>query len=323
MVSSKNQLEGFKTLIASQKSESSQLEDIDGDFRHWNELSTEGKVSWIASDAAYYDLPFEPFAEAVREILGELHAAAREEAALRLAFRGQQELCALEKLLPKYDRLEPAPPLVERFREMLNQPVASNCQEQATSRELVNALESIIPYAEMGAEDLDARVDSKNTELTAGDAWHAIGQARDAIAKAMAKVSDHKAQVVARPGPQPGTHPAKTQGPIDAKPELKSYVVQVEETWRFTQQVVIGAISREDAEYQAQEEFAEQAINWHNGTCIDRDATALTENGVPVRRSEHAFDKHPTNPHQNKVGSAPSQSAQEPEQHEQDHEINR
>jgi hypothetical protein len=116
----KKQLEGFDALIASQKSESSQLEDVNGEFRHWNELSTEGKVSWIASAAAYYDLPFEPFAEAVREILGELHAAAREEAALRLAFRGQQELHGLEKLLPKYDRLEPAPPLAERFQELLD-----------------------------------------------------------------------------------------------------------------------------------------------------------------------------------------------------------
>jgi hypothetical protein len=42
-----------------------------------------------------------------------------------------------------------------------------------------------------------------------------------------------------------------------------------------------------------------------------------------VQRFDRAFDKHPMNPHQNKVGPAPSQSAQEAEQEEQDYEITR
>jgi hypothetical protein len=116
----KNQLEGFKAQVASHKSSSGHMEDVDGNHCYWDELSAEGKVKWIASDAAYYDVPFEPFAQAVREVLGQLPAAAREEAALWLALQSEREQRELEQLLPRYDRLEPAPPLVDRFRELLD-----------------------------------------------------------------------------------------------------------------------------------------------------------------------------------------------------------
>ena len=111
----KNQLEGFKALVASDMSNNSQLEDVDGNYRSWDELSLEGKVRRIAGNAAYYDVPFEPFAEEVREVLGVLPPREGEEAAWRLVLRHERELHALEKLLPDDGRVEPYPPLVKRF----------------------------------------------------------------------------------------------------------------------------------------------------------------------------------------------------------------
>ena len=116
----KRRVEGFEALTASSMSGSHYLEDLDGDHRLWQELSAESKLFWLARNAVYYDVPFEPFAEAVRNHLGELPAEAREEAALRLVLRQEQELGGLEQLLPQYERLESAPPLIERFQELLD-----------------------------------------------------------------------------------------------------------------------------------------------------------------------------------------------------------
>jgi hypothetical protein len=116
----KRRVEGFRALTASDTSGSYYLEDVDGDFRTWREMSAEGKLRQLAGNAVYYGVPFEPFAEAVRNHLGDLPAEAREEAALRLVLRHEQELRGLEQLLPRYDRLEPAPPLIERFQEVLD-----------------------------------------------------------------------------------------------------------------------------------------------------------------------------------------------------------
>ncbi|HJT78701.1 MAG TPA: hypothetical protein VJ739_15970 [Gemmataceae bacterium] len=117
----KRRVAGFKALVASDRNGSYLMEDADGEYRSWQELSPDGRLRQIASSAAYYDVPFEPFAEAVREALGELPPAAREQVALRLALQGERELRALEKLLPDDGRLEPPPPLVERFQEMLRE----------------------------------------------------------------------------------------------------------------------------------------------------------------------------------------------------------
>ena len=116
----KRRVEGFKALTASDTSGSHYLEDVDGDFRLWREMSAESKLSKIVSNAAYCEVPFEPFAVAVRNLISDLPAEAREEAALRLVLRQEQELHRLEKLLPRHDRLEPAPPLIERFQELLD-----------------------------------------------------------------------------------------------------------------------------------------------------------------------------------------------------------
>jgi hypothetical protein len=126
---SKDRVRGFNALIASHKSKDSKLEDVDGDFRYWKELSTEGKLKWIASDATYYDVPFEPFANAVREVLCDLPAPAREEAALRLVLQAERERRELEKLLPSYGRLEEARPLVDRFKDVLD------CYEELLANE--------------------------------------------------------------------------------------------------------------------------------------------------------------------------------------------
>jgi hypothetical protein len=66
------------------------------------------------------------------------------------------------------------------------------------------------------------------------------------------------------------------------KEARKSFVVQVEEVWRFTEQVEVEAISREDAEELAQEQFKEAGISWDDGNPLDRHATTLTENGQPL-----------------------------------------
>jgi hypothetical protein len=77
-------------------------------------VSLEGRIESIARDAVYYNVPFEQFAQAVRE---SVDSTAIEEAALRLAMRSWRELQDLEKLFPDDGLTEP-PPLVERVREL-------------------------------------------------------------------------------------------------------------------------------------------------------------------------------------------------------------
>ncbi len=112
----KDRIAGFKALLESHKTNSYHLIDPEGEFRLWQDLSAEGKVECIARDAAYYDVPFEQFAEAARE---SVDRGAIEEAALRLAVRSVRELHELEQLFPDDGRTEPPPPLVERVSELL------------------------------------------------------------------------------------------------------------------------------------------------------------------------------------------------------------
>src|SRR5262249_8675165 len=95
------------------------FEDVDGDYRPWKELSAEGKVWQIANNATYYDVPFEPFAQAVRDALADLPAAAREQAALRAAFRSEGELHAVERALPADESTVP-PSIPERVSHLLD-----------------------------------------------------------------------------------------------------------------------------------------------------------------------------------------------------------
>ena len=113
----KHRLQGFKALLASDKSGSYLLEEPDGTLRPWQELSAEGKLQYISGAAAMYDVPFERFAQAVRAEVG--GAAAVTEAALRVALDYRKELHGLGKLLPDDGRTE-STPLVKRFQEILD-----------------------------------------------------------------------------------------------------------------------------------------------------------------------------------------------------------
>jgi hypothetical protein len=113
----KHRLSGFKALLESQKANSHYLEEPDGSFRLWRDLSAEARLEYIVKDAALYDVPFEQFAEAVRE---SIDYAAIEEGALRLAMRNGRELHDMEGFFPDDGRTEPPPPLVERVRELMN-----------------------------------------------------------------------------------------------------------------------------------------------------------------------------------------------------------
>jgi hypothetical protein len=147
----KQRLSGFKALLESEKSNSFYLEDADGNLRLWRELSAEGKLQWIVRDAAYYDVPFEPFAEAVRESVGN---GAIEEAALRLALRSGRELHALEKLFPDDGRNESAPPLVERVAELLDAQSLEHESDAVLSCEKLAAL-----FKEMRADEAAGKLE--------------------------------------------------------------------------------------------------------------------------------------------------------------------
>jgi hypothetical protein len=122
----KHRLDGFKALLTSEQANAFYLEDHDGEYRLWSDLSAQGKLEVIARDAAYYDIAFEDFADSVRE---SVDAAAIEDAALRLVMRSQRELHDVEKLFPDDGGTEPLSPLVERIREVFNQAAPGRVEE--------------------------------------------------------------------------------------------------------------------------------------------------------------------------------------------------
>ena len=89
----KQRLEGFRALLKSEMEERSYLEDRDGEHRLWSEMSAEGKLDWIARDAAYCDLAVEHFVDTAREVLGQAEAG---EAALVLLLEKGKELHRLD-----------------------------------------------------------------------------------------------------------------------------------------------------------------------------------------------------------------------------------
>jgi hypothetical protein len=112
----KQRLAGFKKLVEDHKNSRSHFEEMDGSHREWHELSSQSKLQYIAGDAALYDVPFERFAEAVRDVLP---PAAIAEASLQVVLHYERELRGLGELLPDDGRTKSSP-LVERFRELLN-----------------------------------------------------------------------------------------------------------------------------------------------------------------------------------------------------------
>lgn len=135
----------LKALLESRKTNSHYLEETDGSFRLWRDLSAEARLDYITRDAAWYDVPFEQFEEAVRESID--HAAI-EEAALRLAMRSGRELHSLEILFPDDGRTESPPPLVERVSALLNADSPGNDHEDVLTCEKLAAL-----FNEMRADE--------------------------------------------------------------------------------------------------------------------------------------------------------------------------
>src|SRR5581483_10932291 len=130
-------VEGFQAILADHKHSDSYFEEMDGSHQPWQELSTEGKLTYLARDAVFYDVPFDYFAKAVREVLGDQPPAAREEAALRLLLAQSRELHALEKLLPDLGSNFP-PPLTDRFQNLFGR-YEESMAEMKASHDIVTA----------------------------------------------------------------------------------------------------------------------------------------------------------------------------------------
>ena len=147
----KERISGFKALLESHKSNSFHLAEADGSYRLWRDLSAEGRLEKIVWDAAYFDVPFEQFAEAVRE---SVDSAAIGDAALRLAMRSGRELHHLERLFPDNGQTGPAP-LVERVRELLDaEYFAHESDEMLTCGKLAALFEEMrADYAAARRED--------------------------------------------------------------------------------------------------------------------------------------------------------------------------
>jgi hypothetical protein len=144
-------MEGFRKLIASDKSGSYLLEEPDGNWSHWGGLSAEGKLHYIARAAAMYDVPFEQFAATARAELGDAEAVTQ--AALRAALDYKKELHGLAKLVPSDWRTEPTP-LVERFQEILDYkpPERAGLLAHDTAERVKTQLESFLREFERLAE---------------------------------------------------------------------------------------------------------------------------------------------------------------------------
>lgn len=117
-MSAKRQLEAFKAMVEDSRNSSHFFEETDGNRRKWKDLSAEGKLQYIARDAALCEVAYETFAEAARDSIGK---SALVEAALRTVLQDAQEYRGLEQLLPPDGRTE-STPLIDRFKEILNQP---------------------------------------------------------------------------------------------------------------------------------------------------------------------------------------------------------
>jgi hypothetical protein len=101
------------------------FEEMDGDRRPWAELSAAAKLQYIALDAARCDVGFEPFAQVVKDTIGDIG-----EVALRVVLDGQKELHAIAKLFPDDGRTEPTP-LVDRVKDALDYVSVLETQERA------------------------------------------------------------------------------------------------------------------------------------------------------------------------------------------------
>lgn len=126
----KHRLDGFKALIEDHKNSSHYFEEMDGSHRQWRELSPQSKLQYVARDAVLYDVPFERFAEGVRDVLPR---AAHVEASLKMVLHYERELHGLGKLLPDDGRTESLA-LVERFKEILDSQPGQSAADMGNDR---------------------------------------------------------------------------------------------------------------------------------------------------------------------------------------------
>lgn len=110
----KERVVGFFALLRDHITSGHFFEEPDGSHRLWKQMSPEGKLAYIASDAAMYDVPFRHFADAVREAIGNAS-----DASLRLVLSSERELHGLAALLPDEGGTASVP-LIDRFKEALS-----------------------------------------------------------------------------------------------------------------------------------------------------------------------------------------------------------
>src|SRR5262245_58925761 len=84
--------DGLTACLADYKRQSSvYYEENDGTLRRWGELSVEAKLSYVARDAAIYDVSFDRFARAAREAVGGQPMPPGGDPYLRLLLNGRRE----------------------------------------------------------------------------------------------------------------------------------------------------------------------------------------------------------------------------------------
>ncbi len=153
----KQRVSGFKAILQSHKTNSYRLAEPDGSFELWQDLSSQGRLEQIARDAATYDVPFELFAEAVRD---SIEKPTLEDATFRLVLRYERELHDLEMLVPD-DGQTGAMPLVRRVCDILlaNEPtiefdrLLAELKDDAAQRPLH---EKGVKYDDTGPLDLES-----------------------------------------------------------------------------------------------------------------------------------------------------------------------
>lgn len=121
----KDRIMSFKMMVDNMKHSPGghHFEEMNGDWRPWDDLTAAAKLQYIVRDAVISDVPFESFAKEVKNTIGD-----RLDAALRVVFEGQQELHAIAGLFPDDGRTETTP-LVEQVKDLLEHAVASEFQE--------------------------------------------------------------------------------------------------------------------------------------------------------------------------------------------------
>ena len=106
---------GFRLLAASRPQMNASHEDVDGDYRRWNDLTPAGKLGVIAADAAFYQSTFEAFAPVALEFVG---ADVLLDAALTVASSPTASSSRSTVQLPDDGRVDPGP-LAERVKDLV------------------------------------------------------------------------------------------------------------------------------------------------------------------------------------------------------------